>query len=45
MTIQLSYELEQTFRRIALNKYGAMRGKLSLCAVEAIEEWCKKHDN
>lgn len=32
MTINLPYELEATFRRLAREKYGEKQGKISRCA-------------
>ena len=44
LTINLPYNLEVKFRRLASEKFSDKLGKISSCATEAIEEWCKKQE-
>ena len=42
MKIYLPGELDQRFRKAAMNAYGYGRGSISKAATEAISEWCNK---
>ena len=44
MKIYLPEELDQRFRKAAMNAYGYGRGSISNAATRAILEWCDKHD-
>jgi hypothetical protein len=44
LKIYLSDNLNEQFRRTAMNVYGYGRGSLSKAAEEALAEWCSAHD-
>ena len=44
ITINIPFELEVKFRRMALDKFGDKKGRLSKGAIEALEEWCNKQN-
>lgn len=44
MKIYLPEELDQRFRKAAMNAYGYGRGSISKAATDAISEWCSKHE-
>jgi hypothetical protein len=44
LKVYLTEELDQRFRRLAMNVYGYGRGSLSEAAVEAFTKWCEDHE-
>jgi len=44
MSIVLSDELEEKFRKVVAGKYGWKKGALSEAIEEAVEEWIKKQE-
>jgi len=42
--IYLDDELDQRFRRLAMNVYGYGRGSISKAASDALADWCRGHD-
>ena len=45
LTIKLPDDLEEKFRRAAMEKFGLKRGNLSDAATEAIEKWVKENEH
>jgi hypothetical protein len=45
MKIYLTNELNERFRKIAMNVFGYGRGSLSRAAEEALAKWCSEHAN
>jgi hypothetical protein len=44
MKIYLPEELDERFRKAAMNAYGYGRGSISKAATGAISEWCDKYE-
>jgi len=44
LKVYLPDELDQRFRKTAMNTYGYGRGSLSKAAVEALSNWCADHE-
>lgn len=44
LKVYLPDELDQRFRKTAMNTYGYGRGSLSKAAVEALSKWCTDHE-
>jgi len=42
--IYLDDELDQRFRRLAMNVYGYGRGSISKAASDALAKWCRDHE-
>lgn len=44
LKVYLSEDLDKKFRMLAMSIYGFGRGSLSEAAVQALTDWCKKHE-
>jgi len=43
LNVKIPDELEEKFRKLAVEKFGARKGFLTLAIMEAFEEWIKKN--
>jgi len=45
MTIDISDELDEQFRKAVFNRFGMKRGNIAMAIEEAIKDWINKGDD